>query len=107
MEQSFFVNPLQEGVAQTPGRGSKVKVTLARRDLKGDATYPIPLVQQNALLDNSTPYQQWSLVDGSYIHGGETAGGLDVPLGRPRSNSTSTSPHEQSRCVRKACGLLL
>ena len=57
---------LEEGVAQATGRGGKVKVSLARGYLESDATRSISLVEQNPLLDDPAPHQQWGLVDGPH-----------------------------------------
>jgi len=53
------MNSLQKSVSQATGHGSKIETSLARLYLEGDSTRSIPLVEQDALLDDPALDRQW------------------------------------------------
>jgi hypothetical protein len=63
------LNSFEEGMLQTVGHGGKIKVPLARCDLKSNPACPVTLVEQYTLLDDFSLHHQWSLVDGPHVHG--------------------------------------
>jgi hypothetical protein len=71
---------VEKGLSQAAGRRSKVKVSLARRHLKGDPTRSILFVEQDALLDDTALHQQGSLIDGTRVYWAKIASSLNVSL---------------------------
>jgi len=74
------MNSLEESISQAAGCGGEVEVPLARLYLKGHAASPIPLVEQDALLDDPAPDHQWGLIDGTHIHRRKPYRFLNRPL---------------------------
>jgi hypothetical protein len=70
----------EKSLLQTIGHRSKIKVPLARCDLKINPTLPVTLVEQYALLDDFPLHHQRSLVDGSHVHREKAAGVLHISL---------------------------